>query len=260
MINHRTDVRLQRVSIVAVLCLFLSACNSTRIYQDADFNPPVYWGYHTVQPGENISSIAWRYSRDYRELADANGLKPPFTLAVDQRIRLDLKGNPNAFEGNAVISSQPAGGSRSSTEVVIKPRPEKYQKVVVSKVRTVNGVDWQWPSKGKILDGFGSGVLVNKGVDIAGPPGSPIFAASDGRVVYAGAGVVGYGNLVILEHQSGYLSAYAHNESIFVNAGETVSRGMVIAGMGKVGTDRHKLHFEIRKNGQAQDPLNYLPR
>ena len=258
--NSSKMVRLWRISILLFLCFALMACNTPAIYQDEDFNPPVYWGYHKVREGESISSIAWRYSRDYRELADANGLKPPFTLSIGQIIRLDLIGDENAFKGNAVISSIPAGGKRAKSEISIKQRPEKYQKVVVSNLRKVGSIEWQWPANGTVIKGFGNSTLINKGVDIAGNLGDPIYASADGRVVYSGGGVVGYGNLVIIEHDGGYLSAYAHNQDIYVNAGEQVSRGMVIASMGRVGTDRVKLHFEIRNKGVAKDPSNYLPK
>jgi lipoprotein NlpD len=122
--------------------------------------------------------------------------------------------------------------------------------------RTDDGVGWIWPAKGKLLDGFSE---ATKGLDIAGKPGQPVAAAAAGKVVYSGAGLRGYGKLVIIKHNNTYLSAYAHNDKIFVKEGQTVTKGQKIAEMGSTDTDLVKLHFEIRKNGKPVDPLKHLP-
>lgn len=116
---------------------------------------------------------------------------------------------------------------------------------------------WLWPAAGAVLAGFDE--ARNKGVDIAGQLGDPVLAAADGRVVYAGAGLRGYGNLVILKHNNTYLTAYAHNQSLLVKEDQTVRRGQRIAEMGNTDADRVKLHFEIRRQGKPVDPLRYLP-
>ncbi|MDO8960208.1 MAG: peptidoglycan DD-metalloendopeptidase family protein [Rhodocyclaceae bacterium] len=123
-------------------------------------------------------------------------------------------------------------------------------------------IDWAWPAAGKLLAGFsegGAGQEANKGIDIAGKPGDPVLAAAPGKVVYAGSGLRGYGNLVIVRHNALFLSAYAHNSRILVKEGQTVTRGQRIAELGNSDADQHKLHFEVRQQGKPVDPLKFLP-
>uniref|UniRef100_UPI0032B300D9 glutamate-cysteine ligase family protein n=1 Tax=Marinobacter nauticus TaxID=2743 RepID=UPI0032B300D9 len=126
--------------------------------------------------------------------------------------------------------------------------------------QVVANVRWHWPHSGTVIANFSSSGKVNKGIDIAGNPGDAVKAAADGSVVYAGNGLLGYGNLIIVNHNEHYLSAYAHNRKILVKEGEGVKAGQVIAELGNTGTDKPKLHFEIRKNGNPVDPSRYLPR
>ncbi|MDP3828841.1 MAG: peptidoglycan DD-metalloendopeptidase family protein, partial [Polaromonas sp.] len=116
---------------------------------------------------------------------------------------------------------------------------------------------WIWPAQGPVLAGFDE--AKNKGMDIAGKTGDPVMASADGRVVYAGAGLRGYGNLIILKHNNTFLTAYAHNQTLLVKEDQSVRRGQKIAEMGASDTDRVKLHFEIRKQGKPVDPARYLP-
>lgn len=117
---------------------------------------------------------------------------------------------------------------------------------------------WAWPSSGKVLAGFSEGS--NKGVDIAGKTGDPVLAAGDGKVVYAGTGLRGYGKLVIVKHDATFLSAYAHNSQILVKEGQSITRGQKIAEVGSSDSDQPKLHFEIRRQGKPVDPIQYLPK
>ena len=114
-----------------------------------------------------------------------------------------------------------------------------------------------WPVAGSMISGFDE--VKNKGVDIAGKPGDAVLAAADGKVVYAGAGLRGYGNLVILKHNNTYLTAYAHNQALLVKEDQTVRKGQKVAEMGNSDADRVKLHFEIRRQGKPVDPMKYLP-
>jgi lipoprotein NlpD len=116
---------------------------------------------------------------------------------------------------------------------------------------------WQWPAPGKVIEGFDE--TRNKGIDIAGNDGDPVLAAADGEVVYVGAALRGYGNLVIVKHSEEFISAYAHNKQILVKQGQAVKRGQRIAEIGRSDADRTKLHFEIRRQGKPVDPLKYLP-
>lgn len=255
---------LRKTVLIAVLSLVVSGCNTSAIYMDDAYNPPVYWGSHYVRGGENIGTIAWRYGRDYRELASANEIRPPYTLKIGQRIRLDLAGDPNAYADydGAVsdVTTRSSGSERAGSEGdAFASKPDNLERSVGVGTKFSSGLDWQWPAKGEILTQFTLGRISNKGLDISGEEGDPVFAAADGRVVYAGGGVVGYGNLVIIDHGPGLLSAYAHNKSIYVRIGDRVRRGDAISAMGRVGTSDVRLHFEIRKGGKPVDPLSYLP-
>ena len=127
---------------------------------------------------------------------------------------------------------------------------------VPGNIRDRNGITWSWPVKGKLASKFSDD---SRGVDISGPRGQPVFASADGKVIYAGTGLKGYGQLVIIKHANEYLSTYAHNDKILVAEGETVNRGAQIAEMGDSGTDRVRLHFEIRRGEQTYDPQQFLP-
>ncbi|MGQ4879681.1 peptidoglycan DD-metalloendopeptidase family protein [Billgrantia sp. LNSP4103-1] len=123
----------------------------------------------------------------------------------------------------------------------------------------VEEVDWQWPTDGEVVGHFGEGGSITAGIDIAGQKGQPVKAAGPGIVVYAGSGVRGYGNLILLKHNDQYLSAYAHNDTLQVKENDVVDAGQVIATMGDSDAESARLHFEVRKDGQPQDPLKYLP-
>ncbi|AOS97471.1 Murein hydrolase activator NlpD precursor [Microbulbifer aggregans] len=121
-------------------------------------------------------------------------------------------------------------------------------------------VGWRWPARGPLISTFRPKDPLRKGVDIAGQKGDSVLAAANGTVIYAGSALRGYGKLLIVKHNEEYLSAYAHNHKLLVKEGSEVKAGQRIAELGSSGTDRNKLHFEIRRNGQPVDPLAYLPR
>ena len=245
----------------------LTGCNTSAIYGDRDYNPPVYWGRHVVERGETLYSIAWRYGRDYRELGNANGISPPYTIHPGQVIRLDRRGRVPA-SAPSVASRTPAPPRSSRPGVGSQPKPEPAPKVtrrpdttedLSRQSQTVSNINWRWPHVGTVIAKFSTSGKVNKGIDIAGNSGDPVRAAADGNVVYAGNGLLGYGNLIIVNHNEHYLSAYAHNRRILVKEGQDVKQGQTIAELGSTGTDADKLHFEIRRNGNPVDPLPYLP-
>ena len=245
--------------------ILLTGCNTSAIYGDQNYNPPVYWGRHVVEKGDTLYSIAWRYGRDYRELGDANGIEPPYTIHPGEVIRLDRRGQvpANAPE----VASRPASSSSRSRPA---PSPDQGPKPEVTRQpdrsadlsnqsQTVSDINWRWPHIGTVIAQYSTSGKVNKGIDIAGNSGDPIRAAAAGNVVYAGNGLLGYGNLIIINHNEHYLSAYAHNRRILVGEGESVEQGQTIAELGRSGTGVDKLHFEIRKSGNPVDPLPYLP-
>ncbi|WP_323752746.1 peptidoglycan DD-metalloendopeptidase family protein [Marinobacter sp.] len=248
--------------------IFLSGCNTSAIYNDDRYNPPVYWGSHVVKSGETLYGIAWRYGRDYRELGDANGLKPPWNIRAGQVLRLDRKGRvrqtatSSSQTGQKAVAKPPASRTSASkaepVRSVSKVPPVQSSRSEGS--QTVANVKWRWPHAGTVIASFSTSGKVNKGIDIVGRPGDAVRAAADGSVVYAGDGLLGYGNLIIVNHNEHYLSAYAHNRKILVQEGEGVKAGQVIAELGSSGTEKPILHFEIRKNGNPVDPSRYLPR
>lgn len=255
-------------TLPVVLALLLSGCNTAAIYQDDRYNPPVYWGQHVVKSGETLISIAWRYGRDYRELGNANGIAPPYNIRAGRVLRLDLRGkivagsDPQRSSGS--VARAPSPPSRTATPPKSQPVPRVERAPIRSaplpdQTQTVSGIDWRWPHVGTVLAGFSTSGKVNKGIDIDGNAGDPVRAAASGNVVYAGSGLLGYGNLIIVNHNENFLSAYAHTRKILVKEGASVQAGQTIAELGNSGTDRDKLHFEIRKNGNPVNPLPYLP-
>ncbi|MFC4258738.1 peptidoglycan DD-metalloendopeptidase family protein [Marinobacter lacisalsi] len=252
--------------ITAFALTILTGCNTSAIYGDRAYNPPVYWGRHVVERGDTLYSIAWRYGRDYRELGNANGIAPPYTIHPGQVIRLDRKGRVPANAPR--VASRPPANNPSRSSTTPRPQPEPAPKVtrqpnrnvdLSKQSQTVSDINWRWPHVGTVIAKYSTSGKVNKGIDIAGNSGDPVKAAADGNVVYAGNGLLGYGNLIIINHNEHYLSAYAHNRRILVQEGENVKQGQTIAELGSTGTDGNKLHFEIRKSGNPVDPLPYLP-
>ncbi|MBS69493.1 MAG: peptigoglycan-binding protein LysM [Pseudomonas sp.] len=229
-------------------------------------------GQYIVRRGDTLWSIAFRFGWDWRDLARVNGIQPPHVIYPGQQIRFS-----GGSARTAAVAAQPAPKPSStpapSTPVVVtnpvprqpaittQPTPPASQPArtpVTPVTRSASG--WAWPANGTIIGRFSSNGSLNKGIDIAGDLGQPVLAASDGTVVYAGSGLRGYGELVIIKHSDTYVSAYGHNRRLLVREGQQVKAGQSIAEMGSTGTDRVKLHFEIRRQGKPVDPLQYLPR
>ena len=259
---------LRKVCLPVLVALLLSGCNTAAIYQDDRYNPPVYWGQHVVKSGETLFSIAWRYGRDYRELGNANGIAPPYNIRAGRVIRLDLRGKVVAGADSRPASRPAARAPTPPSRTAAQPKSQPAPRVERPPIRSaplpdqtqmVSGIDWRWPHVGTVLAGFSTSGKVNKGIDIDGNAGDPVRAAASGNVVYAGSGLLGYGNLIIVNHNENFLSAYAHTRKILVKEGDSVNAGETIAELGNSGTDRNKLHFEIRKNGNPVNPLPYLP-
>jgi lipoprotein NlpD len=167
----------------------------------------------------------------------------------------------SAAPAKAVPASAPVSAAvavaASGTVSAQASAPVKAAPVLAALVGADDELGWIWPGKGGVIAEFDE--VKNKGVDISGNAGDSVLAAADGKVVYAGAGLRGYGNLVILKHNNTYLTAYAHNQSLMVKEDQTVRKGQKIAEMGSSDADRVKLHFEVRRQGKPVDPLKYLP-
>ena len=212
--------------------------------------PPIYTiesgtGTYVVRKGDSLYSIAFRYGLDYKILARINGVRPPYTIYVNQSIRL---------RGSAQLPKK--GGGSLATKSSSKP-PSKASKTPRAPSAPV--ARWRWPVKGEVISRFSLVQPVNKGIDIAGDSGDAVMAAADGVVVYAGGNLRGYGQLVIVKHNDNFLSAYGNNEKMLVKEGQKVKAGKSIARVGKTAANVGMLHFEIRRDGKPVDPLKYLP-
>ncbi|QBK06596.1 LysM peptidoglycan-binding domain-containing protein [Hylemonella gracilis] len=210
-------------------------------------------GYYTVKPGDNLYRIGLETGQHWKDLARWNGLPDGHQIAVGQVLRVIPPGEtPSTDEdaGEKTASAPPAASTPTSRPVT--------SVVVGGEAASSSGLTWIWPVSGPVLASF-DGVR-NKGLDIGGTAGEPVLAAADGRVVYSGSGLRGYGNLIIIKHNNTYLTAYAHNRALLVKEDQTVKRGQKIAEMGNSDADRVKLHFEVRRQGKPVNPAQYLPK
>ncbi|MFN4141275.1 peptidoglycan DD-metalloendopeptidase family protein [Aestuariivirga sp.] len=235
---------------------------------------------HTVASGETLFSLGRKYGLSPYAIAEANGLPRDAQLAVGQRVRIP-GGSASAAPAVAVKkqAAQPkletaAVTAEDETEVAAVPAaPQKAAAAVeqqpaetagqqVSEQAPIAGAPGlRWPVRGKVISGFGpkANGLKNEGINIAVPEGTSIRAADSGVVAYSGNELKGYGNLVLIRHENGYVTAYAHAKELFVKRGDTVKRGDVIAKAGQTGSvSSPQLHFEVRKGAVALDPMKYL--
>ncbi len=219
---------------------------------------------HRVRKGETLYAIAWRYRLDYRTLARWNGIGPPYLIRPGQQLWLRPPVVP-ATAGHHIrqpVRSATAKGARTVRGSKKKSqKPAAAARTKASRKPADKGgfrrLRWRWPAEGKVVRTRAA--LGTEGIDIYGRLGQAVRASEGGKVVYSGSGLIGYGKLVIIKHDDEYLSAYAHNQTLLVKEGEQVERGQQIARMGQSGTDRVKLHFEIRRDGKPVPPLRYLP-
>ena len=223
-------------------------------------------GYYAVKPGDTLIRIGLENGQNWKDLVKWNGLDNPNIIEVGQVLRVVPPGvDPNAASAKGITSAKletrplearpatPASGAAAATSA-----PVAVATATPPAAREGDDdVNWAWPAAGPVIAPFDEGKV--KGLAIGGKAGDPVFAAADGRVVYAGSGLRGYGNLIILKHNSTYLTAYAHNQTLLVKEDQTVKRGQKIAEMGSTDSDGVKLHFEIRKLGKPIDPAKLLP-
>lgn len=275
----------RKALVVVVVGSLLAACGHSRVARrDYDSPPPrsssstrarapasraapspiPSGAVHVVRAGETLYGISFRFGLRYQDVAAWNGISDPYTIEVGQRLRLRPPGSMPSSprpDDRGIASSTP----RRPHPISPNPsRPVDPATVAAPPMRppasAVGAPSWRWPAQGQIIGRYVSGDQTQQGINIAGSAGQPILAASDGIVVYSGAGLVGYGELIIIKHSEEWLSAYAHNRRRLVVEGSRVKSGDVIAEMGKTGAIREMLHFEIRRNGKPVDPLAFLPR
>lgn len=219
-------------------------------------------GYYTVQRGDTLTRIAMEHGQSWRDLARWNDLSRPDVIEVGQVLRVAPPGA--AIESSGVVVRPVTSASPSATvapSAAAAPRPAASAPAAnaattPSPAPSAEDFSIAWPANGPVIAGFDE--AKNKGIDIAGKAGDPVVAAADGQVVYAGAGLRGYGNLVIIKHNNTYLTAYAHNQKLLVKEDQKVRKGEKIAEMGSSDADRVKLHFEVRRQGKPVDPARFL--
>ena len=218
-------------------------------------------GYYTVKQGDTLIRIGLDQGQNWRDIVKWNNLDNPNNIEVGQVLRVQAP--------NAPVASNPS--SPDSASVVVRPvtssivQPANNPSPTSSpppnskptNTENTEEITFSWPANGALNAYFDE--IKNKGIDISGKAGDPVLAAADGKVVYAGSGLRGYGNLIILKHNNTYLSAYAHNQTLLVKEDQSIKRGQKIAEMGSTDTDQVKLHFEVRKLGKPIDPVKMLP-
>ena len=206
-------------------------------------------GYYTVKPGDTLIRIGMDNGQSWRDIIRWNKLDTPNLIETGQVLRVAPPA-PEVAVTRPATSPVTASTSAPPTAAASAPAP------LPAPSAAEDAISFQWPARGNLISGFDESK--NKGLDIGGKVGDPVVAAADGRVVYAGAGLRGYGNLIILKHNNTYLTAYAHNQTLLVKEDQAIKRGQKIAEMGNSDADQVKLHFEIRRQGKPVDPAKYL--
>lgn len=238
MLKRMISRNLRWLIVLAVLAL--AAC----VGLPPDYRGISGKGTYLVRKGDTLYSIAFRYGLDYKSLAAMNGIRAPYTIYVNQELKL---------KGSARLPEKDSGPKQAATSQAAASIP------VPPAAPTAPVSAWRWPVDGRVIAAFSLKQPVNKGIDIAGRKGEAVRAAANGTVVYAGGNLRGYGKLVIIKHNDNYLSAYGNNQSLLVKEGQFVEAGKSIARVGTTNDDIPMLHFEIRRDGKPEDPLRYLP-
>ena len=216
-------------------------------------------GYYRVKPGDRLYRIALENGQNYRDIARWNNIQNPDQIEVGQVLRVKPPAGDTGTPLPPPVASTPSSASNNPASVppAVVPPPTSSAASGAPSAVSSGELQLSWPAKGDVVGRFDDSK--NKGLNIGGRPGQPIYAAGAGKVVYSGAGLRGYGNLVIIKHDATFLTAYAHNSKLLVKEGDSVTRGQTIAEMGNSDADRVMLHFEVRKDGKPVDPMKYLP-
>lgn len=295
-------MKIIKINFILFICSLFIACGSNQSLREKVKNWDPY--HYTVQYGDTLYSIAWRYDLDFKALAQWNRIASPYTIFPGQKLK--MKGpviepenktylfgaaptapvakpeNKKALDYSKpenIPQPPPVKGTQASSNKIpaikrnypvkkqtarLDKKQETVSRKTVNKWRPSSAlkkgkITWSWPIKGKLFKTFAANNSNRKGIDIIGKKDEKVKAAGDGVVVYSGAGLISYGNLVIIKHSDRFLSAYAHNKRLLVSEGQRVKRGENVAIVGKSSNVTNLLHFEIRKDGKPVNPLVYLP-
>jgi len=242
---------LAKLRYLGLLCLvfMLSGCGSNPDVPVIDLSPlDRRNSQYTVKGGDTLHAISFRTGISYQNLAKWNGISPPYRIYVGDVLNLRASAAPK----------QPIAATKAPARPTQPAAPTLASKPLPAAKLPANVSNWQWPAKGKLTKTF-SRKNAQYGIEIKGSRSSSVVSTAAGQVVYAGNGIKGYGELVIVKHSARYISAYAYNDRILVKEGDRVKAGQQLANMGSTGTRGVKLHFEIRKDGEPVNPLQYLP-
>lgn len=259
LLTHQHPNTRMLLMVAALSCLLLAGCASrterapVTDQSSGQQTAQQASGTYVVKPGDTLYKIAQAHNIEVARLAQLNGISDPTQLRSGQVLRLD-SGTP--------VPAPDTGTSTVATPIPVTPvqqpsaGPTSDDSASVARASDAGLISWDWPAKGKIIQGFNTNT---KGIDIEGQVGAPVVAAADGKVMYAGNGVRGLGNLILLGHSNGFITAYAHNQSLLVKTGDAVKKGAKIATIGQSDTTSPRLHFEVRRRGTPVNPLAYLP-
>ena len=229
------------LGIAMLLCagLLIAGCSGSKSSDSGS------GAVYTVKRGDTLYRISRTTGTSVKDLARLNGISPPYTIEVGQKLKLG--GSKTASAKSTKKSSSKTAASRPSSSVPQSSWPPVGQRC------------WQWPASGKVILPYSTAEGGNKGIDISAARGTPVYAAGAGKVVYVGNQLRGYGNLIMIKHSEDYITAYAHNDTLLVNNGQSVKAGQKIATMGSTDAASVRLHFQIRYRATAIDPQRYLP-
>ena len=248
------------VSLLLALAwaLLLSGCGAGGLapVDSRDGYGPVPPGHYRIRRGDTLSEIAERERIGMRKLADWNGIRPPYEIYAGQLLRVKPPDGSSVSRSSGRRQAVASASGRPAQPVRTSARPPS---AVAGADAASSGIKWAWPLKGSVKQGFRAGDRTRSGIRIGAGAGSPVAAAADGTVVYSGSGLKGYGNLIIVKHSNRYLSAYGFNRQMLVREGDRVKRGQRVAEVGQAANGESLLHFEIRRDGVAVDPLRFLP-
>lgn len=232
MIAGRPTRKPAAIALCLTMVLLLAGCSGSSSYSGS---------VYTVKRGDTLYRISRMTGTSVSELARINGISAPYTIEIGQRLK--VKGAAKASSGK--------NSGKTAKVVPSSAVPQSSWPPV--------GRCWRWPTSGKVIMRYSTSDGGNKGIDIANSRGTPVYAAGAGKVVYVGSQLRGYGNLIMIKHSEDYITAYAHNDQLLVNNGQSVKIGQKIATMGNTDADSVRLHFQIRYRATAIDPLRYLP-